>query len=442
MVSKKLVAVWGLFLGLIVLQAYYNLGSSTYLEKGYPQNTSMFTPAEKQADFYVTYLQGALLLKGGNPYTDVDLVSRRVPSGLLDLPAEVKRVVFRMIYFPLTAWVAAAIALLSPAAAVWIFSVLMPLGVIGVLFYQSRTSVERGDRAIFLWGTAPLLLSHPFLFMLDRGNWEGLILLLCWSYVLLYRNGNKWAWVWLAVAASFKPHAALFGLLPLLDEDYQSLLKSAAATLAITVVSLWALPGGLVASLSGLREAVAAFTDFNAMSLSSIRFNHTLFNLLKGWGHQVGFVHLLKEEGLAHRIRILSRLSSTLSVGIAAAAIRRLWKTRKTRSYSDKVLAVVVMMIALVPINYDYALIELFPVFAFLVADLLKDSESRDGRWTTLLLLTLVLAPKEYAEGTWTFPFGPGYMINGVLLLALLFRSVSTPCVAATTNGGRAFASV
>ena len=256
------------------------------------------------------------------------------------------------------------------------------------------------DRFAFLASTITLFsLSHPFLFMLDRGNWEGLLLPLCWFYVLLYKNKNKFSWIFLGVAVCIKPQTALLGVLPILQEDYVSPIKAILLSIMILSITLFLIPGPIIASLISLKAGICFWSMH-----SSIRFNHTLSNIFP----------LLIRTHYSTPLGFFSFL-------IGILALLSLWKSRKKLNYTHQALALITMMITLVPISYDYTLIELFPIVALFIADALRSPEEGDRLAPMLLVLCLILSPKEEFIGiSPQLPFGIGYIANAVLLLILL----------------------
>lgn len=433
-VSRRLAAVVFLFLALTLAQALYCLARSSYRQEGYPHNTPLFDPAQRLNDFFTEYPHGVLTLRGGNPYTDPDLFEHRVPAVLSDLPAKARRISVPQAYFPFAGIVLAGFASFSLAAAVRLFLCLVILGSIGLLVYQAAKEEQLGDGRLFLSFAVPLLLfSHPFLFMLDRGNLEGVVLLCTWAYLLLSKHRPDRAWPLLGIAMMIKPQAAALGLLPLLRRDHASLLKSALFAFFLGTLSLAALPGSFSDSVIGLQRGMDWALRDHMILHDRIRFNHTFFNLLKG-------LNLQFSAGLP--AAAIAAASSLLSGGLGVWAVARLWSRRAHLPFEHMALGAVFIMITLPPVSFDYTLVQLLPIYFMLIAGMMG-SRVPDARCLPLLLvLTLVLAPKEmFIESAW-LPYGPGYIVNPLLLLTAFLIATGRDAVAeasatARVPGGR-----
>lgn len=411
---RRVVFLLALFYVPLVCQAYYNILMSTYFGKGYPKNTSLFRPEARFGDFTPLYLHGALFLRGGNPYTDENLHRVEVPPRLNDLPDAVKHVPIPQVYFPLANPLAAVFALLPYKAAFVVYLCIVIFGGIGALILQARWFIARHDRGLFLAMAVPFfLLCYPMIFMLDRGNWEGFVALLVWYYLLSYKKKAPLAWVLLGVVSVIKPQTALLGFLPLLDRDWRQGGKTVLLGAALGAVSLAVLPGPFWESLLGVPSAINWFYHTHLWEEYTIRFCHTLFGFMKGLSFQIGGPNVIAS---------FKPLSSFLSIAVMGAVLSALWRAGASVSLERRALALVVMLVTLPHLSFDYTLVELLPVFFLILGNWLRGGE--EGDFALLLLVCLILAPKQFGVGTHLFPYGPAYLINTPLLLALLYFSV------------------
>jgi len=271
------------------------------------------------------------------------------------------------------------------------------------------------DSLFFLAAVAPIVfLSYPFIFMLDRGNMEGLLLVASWFFLLLYKEKKPLAWLILAVAANIKPQMAALGILPLLAQDYRFLAKTAGGGLLIFLGSLMILPGPLQASWLGMKAGVgwslAHLADRETIE-NELRFTHTLFSLIAA-----GACHIGHKEWLLPLVKPVKALS--LMAGLSALGIS--WRRRQDTPFEFQALVAVGIMLFLPPFSADYTLVHLLPILCLLIGKALTtEPEATRRQKIAICLILLVLAPKQFFIGTTSFPYGLSF-INGLALAGLL----------------------
>jgi hypothetical protein len=413
--ARRWALLFALFYGPLALQGAYNAYEALYKGRGYPFSTPMFNPAERGGDFMPLYMHGLLFRRGGNPYTEKALYECGVPDLLADLPADVVHIRVPQIYFPLANALGWVLSFLPAHAALAVYIVFVFLGGAGALVCQALWFLPAERRAGFLAFSLPTLFcSYPFLFMLDRGNWEGFVFLLSWFYLLGYKRKAPWSWVFLSLAALIKPQAVLLGALPVLDRDWRHAAKAGVLSAVLGTILLAVLPGPVTETVRGMRSAVDWFFKAHLWPKYTVRFNHTIFGMVKG--------ALFQLHGQELRHRFWEKLSHVLEAGLLTSGLSSLWRKRNGLSFERKALVPIVLLLSVPAISFDYTLVHLFPVFFLLVGAMRITENPIDGE-DLLPLFCLILAPKQIFLGR-VFPYTPSYLVNGLALPALMFRAL------------------
>ncbi len=123
-------------------------------------------------------------------------------------------------------------------------------------------------------------LTYPFLFLIDRGNIEGIIFVLEAIFLILYvRKRFNLALIFLALATATKLYPGLLALLFVKRKQYREFLLCCFLTLAISVISLLLFKGGMLEKLhsqiNALRQYGELYTlqphpDSNGLSIISL----------------------------------------------------------------------------------------------------------------------------------------------------------------------------
>lgn len=368
--------VWWLVLVMLVgfflaVASHYVLG--VYLHKRYPYNTFLFDPVHPFGDLAVT------LRAAANPSPYVGVGAFR-PSG----------------YFPF------ANLLIKPLT--WLpyghAAPLYLLGTTATILWVLAAQLRDADLPLRLVTACVIgLLNYPVLLMLDRGNVEGLILLLLTGSALTARRGAwKWSAVLIGAAAAMKGYPLLFVLVLVGARRYRDVLIAAVTAVALTLVSLMTFAGGVAENVRGMLSSLDAFFAFNSGELG-VQHGSSLNGLASALAHMAPSLTWLHQTVAPISLGVLI-------IGAAGVASGRLllWQ-----SY-----AVVAALTILVPtVAFDYRLVLLLvPVI------LLLREPGGSLRRSSVLLLGLLFVPKGlpvlYGQVTL------GVVVNPLLLLLLV----------------------
>jgi len=112
--------------------------------------------------------------------------------------------------------------------------------VCGILFIYSLNEFKQGKKSEKLLFTTLIMLSAPFLFMMDRGNCIIVPLIFSMIFLTFYESENKIlreiALISLGIATGFKLYPIAFGALLLKEKHYKELFRAAIYCILFTVV--------------------------------------------------------------------------------------------------------------------------------------------------------------------------------------------------------------
>ena len=252
--------LWFFFTALAVSINYYH---GFVKESPYPLN-SIF-PAMKFGDFY-------------GPMTEWMNFEGFGKSG------------FGMVYFP-TAYLVLDLILNitnhSPSASLHLSLVVWFFG--GTLIIVKFLKKDGFIQTIIL--VSMIILSYPSIFILVTGNFEGWIgfLLLLAGVVAFQDKWTSFA-ICIGIAGAIKGVPFIFLLLPLFVLKYRSgivvVVKSITIAVAVTLYSLFVLPGGFLdkgyegakAAIAGIKTSQEMYGDLMVNSIASIHYGHSFLN--------------------------------------------------------------------------------------------------------------------------------------------------------------------
>ena len=168
-------------------------------------------------------------------------------------------------------------------------------------------------------------LTYPFLFAIDRGNFESLLFILLLAFAALYSKKQYLASaIVLSFAISLKVYPAILLILFIPDKKYREAALSIGATVVITMVSLLCFRGGLIPNLSYLFQGANIgsndrFTQFVSLDYNVVQRGVSLLTLIKIFHFEVaGLAGFLKD----HFSLIYTGLATVLGALAAHPAIQ------------------------------------------------------------------------------------------------------------------------
>jgi hypothetical protein len=349
--SFAIVSGFGLAVAFHYAQGFYN-------GLAYPNNTFLFLPQGSFNDFFQVLWDGHTL----NPYLGYQ--SAQYPFLIIigylfslipryALPIYVLLICFSFVFFN--------IAFLS----------------VGNL-YTSATH-------IFII----TFLSYPFLFAIDRGNFESLLFILLLAFTFFYTRKQYLAsTIILAFAISMKIYPAILLVLFIPEKKYREIAVCIGSTIVITLGSLLCFKGGLFSNLSFLLQGSnigsnGRFTNFTSIQNNEVQRGVSLLTSIKIFSFETG---LLPDFIKNHFMSFYLGLAALLAVLVVVYV-----------SFIEKVewkrFALLIFAMLLLPtLSADYKLLHVFlPLYVFI-----QNKKVYKSDLFFLLLFSLLLIPKDF----------------------------------------------
>lgn len=312
-------------------------------------------------------------------------------------------------YGPSATWIYAFFILPFeyPVIPYLVFGGLASLG--GILMIIQGLGKERSTLSIAAV-ILTFLCSYPILYCLDRGNIEivGATLCAC-GLVAFIRRSNHASAILFGIAISVKPFPVLFLYLFLRRKLYWDMIVAFATYLVANLVSLYYIGPSIWIAYKALRVASTMFftdyvTKYHGYQSS---FDHSLFSCFKRLARP-----FFAGESLE---RVLSKafwVYFVFSLAIAGLSAAYFWR----RPTLNQLFAIVILMVFLPPVSFDYTLIALLLLWGTYLIHMVQDG----ARFPLLFLipLALLMTPQNYLHFGIAAAFGG--QLKAVLLLILL----------------------
>jgi len=313
------------------------------------------------------------------------------------------------------------------------FYYISPLGAINVyllsIFSSVCTSVvilgyvlRHSHKAKMFWVIIILtmLTSYPVMFLIDRGNIEGILwmFILLGCFALMYENFLV-AGVCFAVAASMKLYPIVFLLLLWSKHKYKEFVMSVFILILITILAAYGLTGSLCETFDMVFSGQSGLVRTNEPlqdHFNSTGFSHSLFSAIK----QLLFVL----EYPMNRLIFISYAMFTITILIF------LYLSRICRlPLINQIFTLTILSLFLPYFSYDYTLIHLYIPWGLFMVFLAYDAES--SGFTTkqalniLIPCAIIFTPQSYLiiEGIGGF----GGQVKALVLLYLLIVVLKNP---------------
>jgi hypothetical protein len=357
------------------ISIFYHYVMGVYKGLEYPYNTFLFRPANRWMDFTnnVSY--------SDNPY----LVAKHYP-----------------VYLPFFYKIASLSLLVNQKTARSIFLIVYVLAFFYVAFRQFRLE----ETAQSLQNTFIISsLSYPFLFALDRANFEILVFFCLYLYIFLYRKHPSLSAFFLGLAIAMKGFPVILAILLLADRRYKEIAIAAIISLSASLLSYATYPGGLVVNVGRHLHVLDLYTKNYVIGNEGLYFGNSLFGALK-------FFSILADSQMMSDFSytILVVAGSTVLAVYVIFIEKKMWKR----------IAVLICALNLFPqVSADYKLLHFFiPIFLFV-----NETEHDRMDWLYLVLFSLLLIPKDYYHLP-TLPEASISVLLSPLLMLLLTISI------------------
>ncbi len=276
----------------------------------------------------------------------------------------------------------------------------------------AKALIERGLRSgpATLFLSCLLLTSWPLLFLLERGNIEALLILftLLGSVFFWHRRPVPAAALW-GLAAALKIYPLVLLVLFLHRRQIGALAVGLGTTALTLLLSFWFVGPTIAIAARGTLHGISGFVGSYATHSrhDELMHDHSYLAFFKA---PLAVQHL-------HLSSDVSRLSHVYFV-VAGLAVVLLFPRFRRLPVLNQYILVVIAMVSLPPVSYDYTLLHLYPAFALLVL-LLFSLDRRNPAQTSSLkplfwCFTLLFASENCL-------FYLGLHLNGMIKAAALF---------------------
>ncbi|MFA5162317.1 MAG: glycosyltransferase family 87 protein [Elusimicrobiales bacterium] len=250
--------------------------------------------------------------------------------------------------------------------------------------------------------------TFPFLFVMDRANFETFVYMFLALFLWFYRKNNTMlAAVFLGCAIAMKLFPAVFLVLFLADRKYREAALAAAMVPALWLLSLLTVPtfqGQVTASLARMLREQPIYVLDMIIGDGGLDFGHSFFGMLKT---------LLQYAGLnsyAMSASLMKPYAIFCLEFFAMAAVFVIWREK---TLWKRVALLVLSMNALPFVSADYKLIHFFlPMYLYFT----DDSEDKASP-AYAVLFGLLLVPKRYYFSD--IKLYGGNLIDPVLMLVM-----------------------
>ncbi len=370
------------FVGFIVvagfaLSVFFHYWLGYYRGDPYPRNTFLFLPADHSMDFYNLFNP----IQAGNPYS------------------------YRWwLYFP---FAYLPFSLFTPFSARLVYALFLAVfvGAVVRFLYGRLDFLPRYERATLTFVLS--FLTYPFLFCMDRGNFECLLFVfLCLFFTAFRRDRLKLSVFFLACAIAMKAYPGVFVVLFLARRQYRPAAAAVALAGLLTVLGAALLPAGPVDSFRELAQNLSLYKQEYVIGNGGLAFGASYFGAMKA---ALLGLRPVSPEGI-NRLLLPYALAC-----LAAFALLALYAIFREETLWKRVALLSFAMILLPQVSGDYKLIHvLFPLALFISS---PEEERRAPLYA--LLFGLLLVPKAFfwIKGD----INIGVVLNPLLMTVMIF---------------------
>lgn len=402
--QKKIVGLLAIIVLGYVAFAVYAYVVRKVLMLPYPFGTFVFNRIDQYMDFFNINF----MVHERRPY--VDYYSSYPPFALVVAWPFSLMADYASYEYPPVDIVNTLSAKISLGLFIGVFTVL--IGIILYLFIKRSDVIKsiclRWLIAIGLIGTA------PYLFMIDRGNYLIITIVLILAFAYFYEEHEYIAAVFLGLAIAMKIYPAFLLLLLFIDKRWKSLSISTAVAGGLSVASLLFFRGGVWQNIREFGAALLCFGGGYKEEYPNVYFCTGLTSLLR-------MPFMIWNDGVVPKkvpiMLIYVVLGSFLSLW-------SLWNLQREELLWKKLLILICLMVFLTPNSYMYNLLYLLPAIVLFL--LSKESNKKWTDWCYLVLIGLLLIPKAYYYFIPEFFIGIQTILDGCLLLTvILFYNIA-----------------
>lgn len=397
--KQKLVSILGIILIGYIVFAIYAYIVQKVIKLPYPNGTFLFNSIDQYMDFFNVNF----MVHERRPY--VDYYSSYPPFALLlAWPFSLMADYARYQYPPLEI-VGTTAGRVSFCVFIGIFTCAM-----GWMIYRflKRSGMIRHTLVRTIVSVC-LIITAPYVFMVDRGNYLLVTIVCCLVFAYYYNINETISAIFLGIAIALKIYPLFLFLLLFIDRKWKSMGIATAVAGALSIVGLLFLDGGVWQNVREFGSALLSFGGGNGTEFVNVYYCVGLTSLLR-------LPFMIQNAGKVPENVPVMLIYLIIGTALTLWSVWSLWK--ETR-YSRKMLILMALMVFLTPNSYLYNLMYLLPAVILYIVEEKSCSNWIDRGYA--IMLGLLMIPKAY------YYFEPlQYMISvqpiidGCLLLAII----------------------
>jgi hypothetical protein len=275
-------------------------------------------------------------------------------------------------------------------------------------------NLKRNNKKDILIGLLVLTgFSYPFLFSLDRGNLEFIIVILIVLFLFFYQKNQFLCVLFLSLAIAIKPFPAVFLALFIVDHRYRDLILTIIFSAVITLASYWILPGNIIPNIYEHLRNLALYNQVYVIGNEGLFFGNSLWGAIK-------YLQILINPLVGVDYSLLMKPYMVLVLSLFIFLIWYMWK--RNLSFERKIIILICSMNLFPYVSADYKLLYFYiPIMMYINSD----TPIKSG-WVFGLLLGLLMVPKSYVH----LPVLPeasfSVLINPLLMIGLIVMAILT----------------
>lgn len=352
---------------------------------GYPYNTFLCRPEIQFSDFYYP-LYGSIDRDPYNP-TRIHLIGGYLPFG----------------YF-----VAFLFSLIQPWQMSFFFFL---VGLVSFLVWYIGQSLHGGKELLVsekLNVYVLALMSYPVLFVLDRGNFDGLIFIFLALFAYFYQRGrHTLATLLLAWPIAMKGYPLVLLAIPIMDKRFLDSCLALMLTAMLEITSLALFKEGLFTEFGKLITSLVSACSIAFESGDLVRFNSSLYTL----------IIFLKPALVASKWFNYGYTLTMVTIFLVIMTVMYV----NNYPFWKKLLLVTLMMILFPLSSIDYRLLMLYPALMAFIAV----GEPSKFDHIMIYLFGALLIPKAYL--ILQADVNIGIIINPILLMLMMIVTLISP---------------
>lgn len=252
-------------------------------------------------------------------------------------------------------------------------------------------------------------LSYPFLFVLDRGNFDMFVFPFFAGFIIaLWRGKHTLAAVLLGIVNSFKPFSFIFLILFLFSKKYKEFFVSILTSFLFVAGGFMIYQGNFFDQVSVMIESIGYFKSAYLLNPpGGLENSSSIFLALKAY--------FCVDLNLISPAELLG-ICNIISLVLAALAVVFTWREKV---FWKKIALLTLYTFVAPPAVFDYKLIFLFPVLYLFV----NEPTQSKFDFVYAVLFALLLIPKKYILVLAQTPYFMTFSVfaNPVIILLLMF---------------------